>query len=258
MRKHPAGVFDSVEATTERDSAMVEYFLWQQFEGMRQLGALFGPLLRAAEPPAWWYYEREGYGGRDIALHLIPRDPVWLRVELPRHIKRGYRIANAILLDPIEADEAVANALIHTEAVPYVPDNFGAYFDRAVRNAAVDIQRRRCRRPPTVSLDDVALHYDLYYDSPSPEDDAVSGEIGSMVQDAIGQLPPIEQKAVELHYLEGLSIRETALSLGKTIADTQNILARARRNLCRILAPQLVCGKAGLKAVSAARELAFA
>ena len=66
---------------------MVEYFLWQQFEGMRQLGALFGPLLRAAAPPAWWYYECDGRGDHEIALHLIPRDPVWLRVELPEEAR---------------------------------------------------------------------------------------------------------------------------------------------------------------------------
>jgi hypothetical protein len=33
MRAHGAGVFVSVGTTTERDSGMVEYFLWQQVEG---------------------------------------------------------------------------------------------------------------------------------------------------------------------------------------------------------------------------------
>src|SRR5712671_2561372 len=115
---------------------MIEYFLWQQLEGMRQLGAIFGPLFGSRMP--WWYSEYAERREPGEPLYLLPRDPVWLRFELPRHIERGHRIAKAILRDPFDADEAVARALISTEAVPYLPENFGAYFDRAVRNAAFD------------------------------------------------------------------------------------------------------------------------
>src|SRR5580658_476355 len=106
---------------------MYEYFLWQVVGAGNVFAAIFGPPARRATPD-WWHYSFEERADRQIAMHLIPRDPVWLRVELPRHVARGQRIANAILLDPFEADEAVANALIQTERVQYVPQNFGAYF----------------------------------------------------------------------------------------------------------------------------------
>lgn len=158
---------------------------------------------------------------------------------------RGRRIANAILLDPFEADEAVANALIQTERVPYVPENFGAYFDQVVRHAACDIQRRHSRQPPMASLDDIALHFDLYYDSPSPEEELIGGETGQMVRSALAELAPEEQNAVILHHVEGLSIPETARVLGLTVYRTQNVLVRARRKLREILAPRLArCGPA--------------
>lgn len=202
MGKRFASVFDNVEATTERAHAMVEYFMWQQLEGMRQFGAIFGPLVEAASP-YWWRYAIKQSVDRRVALHLIPRDPEWLRIELPVHVARGQRIANAMLLDPFEADEAVANALIQTERVPYVPENFGAYFDQAVRHAAYDIQRRQRRRPPMASLDDIVLHFDLYYDSPSPEEEAIGRETGQMIRNALAELTPVEQNAVILHHVEG-------------------------------------------------------
>jgi len=205
---------------------------------MRQLGAIFGPLLEA-RTPAWWRYEYDRGVEQQGPLHLLPRDPVWLRVELPRHIERGQRIANAILVNPAEADEAVADALIRTEGVPYVPQNFGAYFDRAVRNAAFDILRRRGRRPALVSLDALATQFDFYYPSPGPEDEAIAEEAAAMVRRAVEQLTAVEQAAVRLHYIEGLSIRESAIVLGRTRFDTQNILVRARRKLFRALAPQV-------------------
>jgi RNA polymerase sigma-70 factor (ECF subfamily) len=220
---------------------MVEYFMWQQLEGMRQFGAVFGPLVEAATP-YWWRYALERSVDPRGALHLIPRDPVWLRIELPVHVARGQRIANAILLDPFEADEAVANALKQTERVPYVPENFGAYFDQAVRHAAYDIQRRQRRHPRMASIDDIALHFDLYYDSPSPEEEAIGRETGQMIRYALAELSPVEQNALILHHVEGLSIPETARALGLTVYRTQNILVRARRKLRVILAPRLARG----------------
>jgi hypothetical protein len=83
---------------------MIEYFLWQQFEGMCQLGAIFGPLFGARTP--WWYYECAERREPGEPLYLLPRESVWLRFELPRHIERGHRIAKAILRDPFDADEA--------------------------------------------------------------------------------------------------------------------------------------------------------
>jgi RNA polymerase sigma factor (sigma-70 family) len=207
---------------------MVEYFMWQQLEGMRQFGAIFGPLVEAGTP-YWWRYALERSDDRGVALHLIPRDPVWLRIELPVHVARGRRVATAILLDPFDADEAVANALVQTERVPYVPENFGAYFDQAVRHAAYDIQRRQWRHAPTDSLDD------LYYDSPSVEEELIGGETGQMIRSALGELTPVERKAVILHHVEGLSIPETARVLGLALYRTQNILVRARRKLRQIL-----------------------
>src|SRR4051812_24000010 len=112
-------------------------------QGQAMLGEFFSQLFRPSVGPLWWYYRYDENQNRDITRQLVgdrllSPSQEWLLVELPHHIKRGLRIANTILLDPFDAKDAVANALIKTADVPYVPENFGAYFDRAVRNASFD------------------------------------------------------------------------------------------------------------------------
>lgn len=64
---------------------------------------------------------------------------------------------------------------------------------------------------------------------------AESGEWGgSEVRDSVARtlatLPPLQRLVLMLHYLDGLSVPETAKLAGKSVAATESLLARARQS----------------------------
>ena len=75
-------------------------------------------------------------------------------------------------------------------------------------------------------------------ESTSPELEASRGELISLVQFALDQLPEHYAKALEMKYVQGYGSREIAHALGSTDEAIQSLLARARR------AFREVCGEA--------------
>jgi RNA polymerase sigma-70 factor, ECF subfamily len=64
---------------------------------------------------------------------------------------------------------------------------------------------------------------------------AESGEwSGSEVRDSVARtlatLPPLQRLVLMLHYLDGLSVPETAKLAGKSVAATESLLARGRQS----------------------------
>lgn len=217
---------------------MFEYFMLQEIQGELGFSAVFGPLFQQTHP-LWWYQLEHEAQNNQIARYFVSRDPEWLNVQLPKHVARMRTIAHALLRDPDDAEDAVAMALMRTERTPYIPNNFAAYMDRAVRTSAYDIQRKRLRSR-TISLEDILVDYDLYDDSPSPEDEVVRTEYEFIVREAVTKLSSTERQAIQFHYFDELTIRQTASALGVSVPTAQNILYRARRNLLRILAPKVL------------------
>jgi RNA polymerase sigma-70 factor (ECF subfamily) len=79
-------------------------------------------------------------------------------------------------------------------------------------------------------------------DSMEPEAQCRRGELISLIQFALDQLPEHYALALELKYIEGLNSREIAAQMHSTDEATQSLLARARR------AFREVCGSAVLAA----------
>ncbi len=75
-------------------------------------------------------------------------------------------------------------------------------------------------------------------ESLSPELQATRGELVSLVQFALDQLPEHYAKALEMKYVLGFGSREIAEAMGSSDEATQSLLARARR------AFREVCGEA--------------
>ena len=170
-----------------------------------------------------------------IMAMATPNDPEWLATEFPKHVSRVRRTARSMLIDPDDADDAVAIAIMKTTLAPDIPDSFGAYLNQAVRSAATDIQRRRARLPVTVSLDEVLYNYDLCDRSASPEDELIAAEYRKIIRFAVSELPVPERRAIELHYFDELTIRETAVRLGLTQFQVTNNLHKARLMLLLII-----------------------
>jgi RNA polymerase sigma-70 factor, ECF subfamily len=160
------------------------------------------------------------------------------RARLSHIMERARLRALRILGDQDDADEAVARAMYRIVRRPHKPERFESYLLCAVRNAALDILRQRARRQAT-SVNIVSVADELEDHSPSAPAQAATAQEASMLHDALTKLKWVERDAVVLHYFQGLSIPDTAQRLGVELYTAQNVLARARRELGRILRPKL-------------------
>jgi RNA polymerase sigma factor (sigma-70 family) len=176
-------------------------------------------------------------------IRIVKRFIAWLRFRatLPRIIEHARRHALKMLVDPDDADDAVAQVLFRIQRLPFCrlvrPQS---YLLRAVHNAALDILRRRKRR--LARCVDIAAVADELEDhhSPSLAEQLAGVQLAARVRTALASLKPIERSAVRFHYFQSLSIPETAERLGVDRYTAQNVLARARRELGRILPPMLL------------------
>jgi len=182
--------------------------------------------LQMERLPLWWLLLASRQED-ECARRLLPRNQPWLRDELPKIIVRMHRRASCILRDDDDADDAVSQALIRTEGKPYIPENVEAYLLSAVTYVAFGmLRRRRARSTPAVCLE-----MEDEDDSLSPLEEAIRAQEATVLDKAVSDLPRDQRDAVAHHYLEDLSIAETAAALSVDTHKAQNILFRARRNL---------------------------
>ena len=114
---------------------------------------------------------------------------------------------------------------------------------RIVLNAAVDRGRRKERRRTDLLEQDVAV-LDAYRrrHSPAdatPEDALMRKQLADSLKSAIAQLTDDYGSVVVLRDIEAMSVRETAEVLGVSEDVVKTRLSRARRQLRRILLPEI-------------------
>ena len=163
---------------------------------------------------------------------------------LSRYRPRFQRSAYRNLGNAADAEDAVQDAML----AAYVHlDQFkgqsqmSTWLTAIVMNSARMHLRRRPRRLH-VSLDE-PLREDQEYsfadrlaDSrPSPEDDCRNAELRGHIVQAVAQLSPSLQRTYQLCGLNGLSLRETAHTLGLAEGTVKAQMSRARAKLTRLL-----------------------
>lgn len=97
------------------------------------------------------------------------------------------------------------------------------YLFRVLRNACIDHVRRRRTRSADGSLEEAQAAPDL---SRAEED-----EVREAVLAAVGNLEDAQREVVLLRFFEGLSLKETADAVGKSVGATAMLLSRAKANL---------------------------
>jgi len=95
---------------------------------------------------------------------------------------------------------------------------FSTWLYSIARNCALDMARKRSRRP-TDSLDDV------------PEPSEMPDPRGLILEEAMRSLDEREREALNLHYKGGFSAGEIAEALGLTEGNIRVIMFRARKKL---------------------------
>jgi RNA polymerase sigma factor (sigma-70 family) len=153
-----------------------------------------------------------------------------------RVLAAAYRITGSM------ADaEDVAQAVFLRLSIANGPvTNAGSYLYRAAINGALDLLRRR-KTASTEPLEGAA-HVASTGTGSSPEAEASSRELGSLLRVAIGELPPRAAEMFTLRYLEDLGNREIAVLMGTSQAVVAVTLHHARSRLKKRLT-QLERGK---------------
>ena len=145
------------------------------------------------------------------------------------HQRRAYLVARAIVTVHEDAEDAVQEGFVRAwQAIErFDPSQgFGAWVNRIVANAALDITRRRKVRS-TEELND-ALQ--------SPfRDPAQDAELKSRLSDALAQLPERARSVIVMHDIEGFTHVEIGEMLGIPGGTARSDLHHARQKLRTLL-----------------------
>jgi RNA polymerase sigma-70 factor (ECF subfamily) len=126
---------------------------------------------------------------------------------------------------------------------------FTAWLYRIAHNHLVDYLRT-LPRMTAHSLDDVA-------EVPERQASAAYGRVldRQSLEPALARLTPEQRQAIELRFMEGMSVAETASSMGRSEEAVKKLQARALANLRRHLAPAMPSGVSGRAATAAVSQL---
>jgi len=111
-------------------------------------------------------------------------------------------------------------------------DNLRAWLLRIAYNTCNDIFRSR-RGRQDVSLEAITEESNVSWESsdPSPEDEALRGELGREIQRGMLALPHDQRMVLVLVDVEGMSYEEAALAMGIASGTLRSRLSRARGKL---------------------------
>jgi RNA polymerase sigma-70 factor (ECF subfamily) len=142
-----------------------------------------------------------------------------------RHLEPSYRLGNAILGNPAEAEDAVHDAFVVAwRKWDTLRDTtkFEPWFKRIVVNTCRDRLRRRAR----TATSDIAAHHSI--GSPDP-----TGVVADRVQleQALATLKPDDQVLIVLRYDHDLKLDDVAQLLGVPTGTIKRRLSTAHKRL---------------------------
>ena len=198
------------------------------------------------------------YGSLDdeaLASLIADRDPGAVRLVTQRNNQRLFRAAWSILGNRAEAEDAVQSAYLRAFAAIASFEGrstLSTWLTRIVINEALGRARAARRRRAHVDDGSVAFLDDyrekLMRGSSSgtaPDAEFARAQLRSLLEQAIGALPPDFRLVFVMREIEGLSVDETAQSLGLVPATVKTRHLRARRRLQQSLAPDVKSALAG-------------
>lgn len=148
-------------------------------------------------------------------------------------------VANKILRDSYEAEDAVQNALLGiARSIRTLPDDDAclvrAYTLTAAKNAALNMLPKKQRRDKMLHIDTVDEH-NASYDESAFDRIAASEDV-EMLSRAMSRMPDIYRDVLLLHCVCGLKVGQTADILGRKKTTVDKQLGRARKLLVRFCA----------------------
>jgi len=156
-----------------------------------------------------------------------------------RYNRRLFRVARSVVRNDSDAEDIVQDAYIraYMKIGDFVgPDGFGAWLTRITFNEALGLLRReraciKTETLPSPESDHIMHQYAFDSGLPDPRRLAESGELRKILETTIQALPPNFRAVFVLRAVEGLSVAETADSLGIPKETVKTRHHRARRLL---------------------------
>jgi RNA polymerase sigma-70 factor (ECF subfamily) len=145
------------------------------------------------------------------------------------HQRRAYAVARAIVLSHEDAEDAVQDGFLHAYRAldRFRSDQpFGAWLNRIVANAALDLVRRRKVRDADELPETVALPF---------RDPGEADELRRRLGSALTHLTDRQRSVIVLHDVEGYTHGEIGQMLGIPEGTARSDLHHARAALRRVL-----------------------
>jgi len=156
----------------------------------------------------------------------------------------AYNVAYRVIGQPEAAADACQDAFLKAyKAInQYRGGSFKSWLLRIVTNTCYDQIRYKSRRPSTSleGMSDNPTEHNTKLVSPaeSPEDHALRGELGHLLQLGINQLPEDQRVVVVLSDVQGCSYQEIAKIIEQPLGTVKSRLSRGRRRLREFLLAQ--------------------
>ena len=153
---------------------------------------------------------------------------------IDREAPKLLRFARGILGNLDEAEDAVQDTLIRLweNAATWTPEaRIGTWLHRVCYNRSIDALRRRRSFVDEGVLEALPDAADL------PDASLIESQAALSLRDAIERLPARQRTAILLFHYQDFPQREAAEIMGVSEAAFESMLARARRQLKRRLAP---------------------
>src|SRR5688572_32210680 len=145
------------------------------------------------------------------------------------HHRRAYAVARAIVLSHEDAEDAVQDGFLHAYRAldRFRSDQpFGAWLNRIVANAALDLVRRRKVRDADELPDNVAMPF---------RDPGEADELRRRLGDALTRITDRQRSVIVLHDVEGYTHGEIGRMLGIPEGTARSDLHHARTALRSVL-----------------------
>lgn len=177
-----------------------------------------------------------------LARRIVAGDLRAFESLMRQHNRRLFRVARSILRDDAEAEDAVQEGYVRAYGAlaGFRGDSrLSTWLTRIIVNQALERKRRR----PLASEDEAELDSLVEQDGEAqpetPETLAMRSELRRLIEAAVDSLPEAYRSVFILRAAEGLSVEETAASLGISEANTKVRFLRARAQLRQILGLRL-------------------
>ncbi len=141
-----------------------------------------------------------------------------------------YRIGSWTAAEDI-VSETFLRALRNIGTFTWQGRDIGAWFITIARNLIIDSRKSRRAQLEFPTDDILSAGQDVVVSG--PEESVLAVITGRALMDTVRTLSPEQQECVVLRFVEGLSVRETALAMGKNEGAIKALQYRAVRSLAR-------------------------